>query len=98
MALLVFKGNKASGPSPVPSQLVKHLAPACIPALSWMFFLVAKAGIPAKWNEVRVTPVFKKGDSRLASNYRPVSVMGPIAKLYSTCMNLTLTRQAAAKG
>ena len=25
-------------------------------------------------------------------------MMGPIAKLYSTCMNLTLTRQAAAKG
>ena len=59
MALLVFKGNKASGPSPVPSQLVKHLAPACIPALRQMFFLVAKAGIPAKWNEVKVTPVFK---------------------------------------
>ena len=97
-ALLVFKGNKASGPSPVPSQLVKHLAPACVPILSRMFFLVAKAGILAKWNEVRVTPVFKKGDSRLASNYRPVSVMGPIAKLYSTCMNMALTRQAADKG
>ena len=96
MMLLVFKGNKASGPSPVPSQLVRHLAPACIPALSRMFFLVAKAGIPAKWNEVRVMPVFKKGDSRLASNYRPVSMIGPITKLYSTCMNLTLTRQAAA--
>ena len=63
-----------------------------------MFFLVAKARIPAKWNEVRVTPVFKKGDSRLASNYHPVSVMGSIAILYSTCMNLTLTRQAADKG
>ena len=96
--LLVFKGNKASRPSPVPSQLVKHLAPACISALSWMFFIVDKAGLPAKWNEVRVMPVFKKGDSRLASNYRLVSVMGPIAKLYSTCMNLTLTKQAAAKG
>ena len=63
-----------------------------------MFFLVAKAGIPAKWNEVRVMPVFKKGDSRLASSYSPVSMMGPIAKLCSTYMNLTLTRQAAAKG
>ena len=75
-----------------------HLAPACIPALSRIFHLMAKAGLPAKWNEVRVIPVFKKGDSRLASNYCPVSVMGPIAKLYSSCMNLTLTRQAAAKG
>ena len=42
--------------------------------------------------------MFKKGNKTLAANYRPVSVMGPIAKLYATCINLELKRQAQASG
>ena len=45
-----------------------------------------------------VTPVFKNGNKTLAANYRPVSVVGPIAKLYVTCINLELERQAQANG
>ena len=55
-------------------------------------------GILEQWNTSRVTPVFKKGDKTLVANYRPVSVMGPIAKLYMTCLSLELERQAQAKG
>ena len=51
-------------------------------------------GILEQWNTSRVTPVFKKGDKTLAANYQPVSVLGPIAKLYATCINLELERQA----
>ena len=32
----------------------------------------------------------KKGATNLAGNYQPVSVMGPIAKLFSTYMNMEL--------
>ena len=42
--------------------------------------------------------MFKKGDKTLAANYRPVSVMGPIVKLYATCINLELERQAQVNG
>ena len=93
-ALTVFKGSKSSGPSSVPAQLVKHLHPRCIPAVSRFFRTVASTSIPAAWNETRVTPVYKKGDISQAINYRPVSVMGPFAKLYSTCINIELTRQS----
>ena len=55
-------------------------------------------GTPEQWNTSRVTPVFKKGDNTLAANYRPVSVMGPIAKLYVTCINLELEWKAQANG
>ena len=40
--------------------------------------------------------MFKKGNKTLAANYRPVSVMGPTAKLYMTCINLELEHQAQA--
>ena len=55
---------------------------------------MTERGIPKQWNTSRVTPVFKKGDKTLAANYQPVSVLGPIAKLYATCINLELERQA----
>ena len=57
-----------------------------------------ECGIPEQWNTSRVTLVFKKGDKTLAVNYRPVSVMGPIAKLYAICINLELECQAQANG
>ena len=55
-------------------------------------------GIPEQWNTSIVTPVFKKGDNTLAANYRPASVMGLLAKLYATCLNLELEHQAQANG
>ena len=56
-------------------------------------------GIPEQWNTSRVTPVFKKGDDTLAANYRPICVMGPLAKLYATCLNLELnTRHRPTAG
>ena len=51
-------------------------------------------GILEQWNTSRVTLVFRKGDKTLVANYQPVSVLGPIAKLYATCINLELERQA----
>ena len=38
----------------------------------------------------KITPVHKKGATNLAENCQPVSVMGPIAKLFSACMNMEL--------
>ena len=35
---------------------------------------------------------------KLATSYRLVSIMGPIAQLYNTCINLELTQQAMKQG
>ena len=87
-----YKGNKSSGPSALPSQLVKHLHMGNDESLATMFQAVASIGIPPEWNLTRITPVHKKGPKQDAANYRPVSVMGPLAKLFSSCLNLDLER------
>ena len=46
----------------------------------------------------RVTLVFKKGNKTLAAYYQPISVVGPLAKVYAACLNLELERQAQANG
>ena len=38
--------------------------------------------------------MYKKSDRAVAANYRPVSVLGPLAKLFTACLNGELERQA----
>ena len=35
----------------------------------------------------KLTLVYKKGDKAVTANYRPVSVLGPLAKLFVACLN-----------
>ena len=84
-----YKGNKSPGPSPLPTQLIKHLHTRNDEAISNLFRKVTTGGILAAWNVSKLISVFK-GDTTLASNYRPVSIMGPMAKLFATCLNREL--------
>ena len=40
----------------------------------------------------------QKGNTSIAANYCLVILIGPLAKLFSTCLNLYLEREAQAKG
>ena len=84
------KGNKSPGPSPLPMHLIKHLHTRNNSAISYLLRKVMIGGIPAAWNISRLTPIFKQSDKTLASNYRPVSVVGPMAKLFARCLNKAL--------
>ena len=55
-----------------------------------MFKAIAIMSLPLSWNTTRITTAHKKEVTNLAENYQPVSVMGPIAKLFSACMNMEL--------
>ena len=62
-----------------------------------MFMAIATLGMPEQWNRTRITPVHKKGTREDAANYRPVSVMGPLAKLFAACLNWALELEAQSK-
>ena len=63
-----------------------------------MFMAIAILEMPEQWNRTRITPVHKKGTREDAANYHPVSVMGPLAKLFAACLNWALEREAQSKG
>ena len=63
-----------------------------------MFTAIATLGMPEQWNRTRITPVHKKGSREDAANYCPVSVMGPLAKLFAAYLNWELEREAQSKG
>jgi hypothetical protein len=38
--------------------------------------------MPANWKEANVCPIFKKGDPKLSTNYRPISLLNLIGKVF----------------
>ena len=54
------------------------------PSLQEMLNKAFHAGfVPPEVNSAVVTPVFKKGDRALTSNYRPIAVTTPVMRLYA---------------
>ncbi|KAG0733200.1 hypothetical protein G6F23_013578 [Rhizopus arrhizus] len=50
--------------------------------LSWFFTLCWQwSYVPSLWRHAQVYPIFKKGDSSLPSNYRPISLTSVFRKL-----------------
>ena len=45
---------------------------------------------PDKWAEGIITPVFKKGDNNIASNYRAVVLVSCLAKIFTSMLNKRL--------
>ena len=74
--------HKATGPDNLPSRLLKEVADEIAPSLTLLFQATLTQGcIPAVWKEGLITPVFKKGDRSIASNYRPISLTSICCKL-----------------
>ena len=76
--------KKAHGPDLISVNMVKlcgqHL---CVP-LKIIFDNILETGIfPDQWKEANVTPVHKKNDKQLISNYRPISLLPVLAKVYN---------------
>ena len=75
--------NKAHGPDKISVNMIKlcgqHL---CVP-LKIIFDNILETGIfPDQWKEANVTPVHKKNNKQLITNYRPISLLPILAKIY----------------
>ena len=56
--------------------------------LSQLFNLSLSAGVfPNQWKIARIAPIYKDGDSDIRSNYRPISVLPVISKLFEKLIN-----------
>ena len=59
------------------------IAPGIARSLTAMFNHSLKTGeVPVKWKSANVTPICKKGDMEKVDNYRPVSILPIVAKVY----------------
>ena len=75
--------KKATGLDMIPSKLLKMAASIVTPSLTAIFTKSIITGIyPTEWKMARVTPVFKKGEKSDLNNYRPISVIPVVSKVF----------------
>ena len=55
----------------------------CAERVKIIFDNILETGVfPDQWKEGNVTPVHKKNDRQLISNYRPISLLPILAKIF----------------
>ena len=70
-----LKPNKATAPDMIPNHVLKELAVEIAPFHFLLFQASLQQGVLSKeWKYAYVSPIYKKGDRSLLTNYRPVSL------------------------
>ncbi len=85
--LCSLKPNKASGPDNISPRVLKNTAKTLAPVLEKFFNIcLHKKQFPDAWKIANVTPIFKKGDTDNVKNYRPISLLSCIGKVFERCV------------
>ena len=86
--LITLNERKATGPDKISAKLLQMVAPAIFPSLTALFNASLSQGcFSTEWKEANVTPVPKSGDRQIVNDYRPVSVIPVIAKVFESIVH-----------
>ncbi|MCG8077918.1 MAG: reverse transcriptase family protein, partial [Candidatus Thiodiazotropha taylori] len=74
--------GKAAGPDSISNRLLNELAVPLSEPLAELFNSSLRSGkVPKAWKEANITPVHKKDDPSIVSNYRPISLLNTLGKV-----------------
>ena len=81
-----------TGPDGLSARILKMAAAAIAGGLTKLFNVSLTEGdFPMEWKKANVYPVFKSGNPCLRTNYRPISVLSVIAKVFETIVHQQVT-------
>jgi hypothetical protein len=91
-ALKKLDPNKGAGPDNLPPLFIKRCAPKLALPLKMIINKSLDTGIfPTKLKEARIVPVLKKGNKDNIKNYRPISILSTISKVFESVVCPVLT-------
>ena len=80
--------NKVTTFGNIPTKILKQSSKSCSDTLQKLFNDALRDGyFPDKLKRADITPVFKKDDPTKAKNYRPVSVLPGVSKIFERLMH-----------
>lgn len=83
VGVIGFLKRKGSRLDEISSFIYKHLSHIIAPLISHLFNESVASGLfPDALKQARVVPVFKKGDRTQACNYRPISTISVLSKIF----------------
>ena len=88
-----LKRKCATGLDDLPASYLKDIAYVIAKPLSHVINLSLASGIvPNDLKSARVTPIFKSGDAHNFENYRPISILPVISKIFEKCVHVQLMK------
>ena len=78
-----LNASKATGMDGIPAKILKMIASFIAPSLTFIFNLSIRTGTYInEWKLARVIPIYKSEDKRKCENYRPISVLPIVSKIF----------------
>lgn len=75
--------SKATGLDKISARLIRECADLiCVPICDIFNQSISQGTFPDDWKYARITPLYKQGDRGDANNYRPISVIPIMAKVF----------------
>ncbi len=92
IAIKKLSNGKAPGNDGIPNEVWKSLTTQTRLDLLNLFNSIYNnpEQTPKVWSEIIIVPIFKKGDPSLPSNYRPISLLNTVTKLFTTILTARL--------
>lgn len=88
-----FDKNKSTGPNSIPIIIFNCVLDSLSNILSKLINLSFSTGIfPSKIKEAKVIPIFKKGSPLKVENYRPISLLSNLDKIFEKVMYNRLSK------
>jgi len=89
--ILAISPDKAAGIDKITARLLRLPAAAVAPNIAKLINLSFSTGtLPSRWKTAKVTPLYKNGTECDPCNYRPISVLPVLSKVFERHMHNTL--------
>ena len=86
-----LKNTSATGWDGIPTSIIKLAKHVIIPLIVHIFNLSVASGIfPKAFKKALIHPIYKAGDSTVINNYRPISVLSTVSKIFEKLLNARL--------
>ena len=86
-----IKISKSAGHDRIPGRLLRDAAEEITPSLTNLFNVSINSGIfPEDFKLAIISPIYKSGDKTLCDNYRPISVLSSVAKIFEKLITAQL--------
>ncbi|CAK1583093.1 unnamed protein product [Parnassius mnemosyne] len=82
-----LKSDKSPGPDGIPNEALKLARTLLTPVITYLFNIINKEQrVPEQWTKSNIVLLYKKGDPKDIGNYRPISLLPSLYKLFSQCI------------